>query len=411
MKSYKIIEKLLSQLQYKNNPAEPDKFRTPIDEAWQRHETKQMALLKSHSSRRAFGARPSKWVAAAAFVLVALVVSIGILDRSTGPAYALDQTVEAVKDIRYFHFRNLNPGQNVDKEAWVEYDQDGQLKKVRVDFLRLNSVMVWNKGVTQYLKADPNELYLFEDMEYTDKILFFANGHDPRNAVKYFRKREAQGDVQIEIGEPSGRPQLIPVTVTYEPNTYMIGKPSPQMRDVLHIDPGTKLVSYINVHVKDKDLWRNAGVWEYLDYNQPFDPDIFDLEKEIGEDTTRFNTLGLDLGLEQEEMADREIAVRVAEEFLKAWKSKDYDRAVHIHGYITRANRDEVLQMLNESDLLQIVEIGEAVPAEQPMRGYCLRCTLEMQRDSTTRKSKWEIYVRRFTLKRWRIGKISPIGE
>jgi len=411
MKSYKIIERLLRQLQYKSGPAERDRMKAPIDEAWRRCKAKQMTSSTPQAFGWVFGIGPVKWIAAAAVVLVGLVVSIGILDRSTGPAYALEQTVEAVKDIRYFHFRLLDPRQNKDKEAWVEYGQDGRLNKVRVDFLRMNSVMVWSRDVTQYLKADPDELDIFKDMEYTDKILFFANRHDPRNAIEYLRKREAEGTVRIEIGEPSGRSDLIPVSVTYEPNTYLIGTPMPQMRDVLHIDPATKLVSYINIDVKEKGLFADVGAWEYLDYNQPFDPDIFDLEKEIGENTTRFNTLGSDLGVEQGRMSDREIAVKVAEEFLAAWKSKDYDRAVRIHGYITRANRDEVLGMLNKSDLLQIAEMGEAFPAERPMRGYGLGCTLELQQDSKVSKSKWQIYVRRSTPTRWRIGKVSPLGQ
>ena len=411
MKSYKIVEKLLSRLQYKSGPAEQDRMKTPIDDAWRRYEAERMTSSMPRAFDWIFGVRPVKWIAVMIIVLIGLVVSIEILDQSTGPAYALEQTVEAVKNIRYFHFRNLDPRQNVDKEAWVEYDRNGRLKQVRVDFLRLDSVMVWSKGATQYLKAEPNELCLFEDMEHTDKILSFATSHDPRNAVEYLRTREAQGAVRIEIGEPSERSGLIPVNVTYEPNTYLIGAPAPQMRDVLHIDPVTKLVSYINVHVKDKDLWRDAGVWEYLDYNQPFDPNIFDLENEMGKDTTRFSTLGLDLGMEQGDMSDREIAVKVADEFLAAWKSKDYDRAVQIHGYITRANRDNVLQLLNTSDLLKIVEIGEAFPAEKPLRGYCLRCTLTLRQDGTTRQSIWEIHVRRITPTRWRIGKVSPLKE
>lgn len=413
MKSYKTIEELLSELRYKSGPSEQDRMKGPIDEAWRRYEARQMILSASQTSGWIFGVQPVKLIAAAAIVVGGLAATIGILERFTGPAYALEQTVEAVKDIRYFHFRLLDQRQNKDKEAWVEYDPDGRLKKVRVNFLRMNSVMVWNRDVTQYLKEDADELNIFNDMEYTDKILFFANRHDPRNAIEYLKQCEAQGAVRIEIRAPSGRPELIPVTVTYEPNTYMIGTPMPQMREVLHIDPATKLISYIDVsaHFKDKGLWGDLGVWEYLDYNQPFDPNIFDLEKEIGKDTTRFNTLGSNLGVEQGGMSDRETAVKVAEEFLAAWKSKDYDRTVRIHGYITQANRDEVLQMLNESELLQIVEMGEPLPAERPMRGFCLSCTLQMQRDGKVSASKWEIYMRKFTPTRWRVGKVSPLEE
>lgn len=409
MKPYKTIEKLLSQLQYKSGPAEQAEITTLIDKAWQRREAEQTALLTSRGSGWACGVRPAKLVAAATIAVVGLVVSIRILDRSTGPAYALDQTAEAVKDIRYFHFRYMDKSrQNVDREAWVEYDQNGQLKKVRVDFLGLDSVMVWSDGITQYLNADLNELNIFEDMEYTDKILFFANRHDPKNAIEYLRQREEQGAVRIEIGEPAERSAPIPVAVTYEPNTYVIGTPKPRMRDVLHVESATKLLSHIDVHVQVNDSFAHIGVWEYLDYNQPFDPGIFDLEKEIGEDTTHFSTLGLDLGLEQGQVPNGEIAVKVAEKFLAAWKLKDYDRAAQIHGYITRANRDNVLQMLNKSDLLQVVEIGEPSPAERPISGYTLPCTLQTRQGGTTKKSRWDIQVRRSTSTRWRIGKVSP---
>lgn len=413
MKPFKTIEELLGELRYKSGPSEQDRMKGPIDEAWRRHEARQMILGGSQTSGTIFGTQLVKLVAAAALVVGGLAATVAILENSTGPAYALEQTVEAVKDIRYFHFRLLDQRQNKDKEAWVEYDPDGRLEKVRVNFLRMNSVMVWSRDVTQFLKTDVDELDIFNDMEYTDKILFFARRHDPKNAVEYLRKLEAEGAVRIEIGAPSGRPELIPVTVTYEPNTYMIGAPMPQMREVLHIDPATKLISYIDVsaHFKDKGIWGDLGVWEYLDYNQPFDPNIFDLEKEIGKDTTPFNTLGSDLGVEQGSISDAETAVKVAEEFLSAWKSKDYDRAVRIHGYTSKANRDEVLQMLNKSELLQIVEIGDPFPAERPMRGYCLSCTLELEQDSKVSKSKWQIYVRRSTPTRWRIGKVSPPKE
>ncbi|MHC4388974.1 MAG: hypothetical protein ACYSX1_10240 [Planctomycetota bacterium] len=404
MKPNKNIEKLLSQLQYNGGPAEQDKIRTPVDKAWQRREAEQRVLVASRASGRAFGVRAAKLAAAVAIALVVLVVSIGILDRSTGPAYALEQTVEAVKDIRYFHFRYMNKSrQGVNREAWVKYDHDGQLKKVRVNFLKLDLAMVWNNGITQHLSADRNELSIFEDTEYTDKILFFANRHDPKNAIEYLRQHEAKGDVRIEIGESAEQSDLIPVTVTYDPNTYLIGKPVPRMREVLHVDPATKLLSHIDVHVQIKDSFAHSGVWEYLDYNQPFKPGIFDLEKEIGADTTRFSTLASDLGIKQGNMSEREIAVKVANEFLAAWKSKNYDRAVQIHGYMTRSSRDNLLQRLSMSDLLQVVEIGEPSPAEPPMRGYTLRCTLQIMRGGTTRKRGWTIHVRKRTPTRWRI--------
>jgi hypothetical protein len=366
--------------------------------------------LASRESVRAVAARFAKLAAAVTVALLGLVVSIGILDKSTGPAYALEQTVEAVKDTRYFHFRYIDQRQNADREAWVEYDQDGELKKVRVNYPKREVAVVWSNGITQRwsMSADRDELSTFEDIDYTDQILSFANRRNPRNVIEYLRQREAKGDVRIEIGEPAERSDPIPVTVTYEPNTYLISKPMPPMREVLHVDPATKLLSHIDVYGLIKDSFVHNGVWEYLDYNQPFKPGIFDLEKEIGANTTRFSTLGLDLGIEQGDMSELEISAKIANEFLAAWKSKNYDRAIQIHGYTTSSSRDNVLQLVGKLELLRVAEISEPSPAQHPMRGYTLRCTLQIRQGKTTGKSTWYIRVRRRTPTRWHIERISP---
>lgn len=409
MKPHKTIERLLRQLQYKSSPGEFDRVRMPIDEAWQRHEARQRALLLSRRSVKVFGARPVRLVAAAVILLIGLVVSIRLLDRSTNLAYALEQTFEAVKDIRYFHFRYTSPSrQYVDREAWIEYDSHGKLDKVRVNFYGLDSVMVWSGGVTQYWIQDSNELCIFEDQEYTDKILLFAGRFDPKHAVEYLRQRAEQGGIEIQIGEPNEPAGPIPVIVAYEPNTYVIGSPKPPMRDILHIDPVSKLVLYVEGYHQENGDFVCHGVWEYLDYNQPFESGIFDLQAEVPTDTTRFNTLGLDLGVEQGQMSDRQISIKVVEEFFAAWKAKDYDRAVRIHGYTNPGNRKNVLRMLKRFDLLRVLEISEPSAPERPMRGFSLLCRLLINQNGTTRESKWNVLVRKSSATRWRIGKVSP---
>lgn len=409
MRLDKTVEKLLGQLQYKGSSAEQDEIGEPIEKAWQRHQAEQRAFSTSRASSRTVDVRWAKLTAAAAIALIGLAVSIGILDSSARPAYALEQTVEAVKDIRYFHFRLVgSKTQDVQREAWIECDHDGELKNVRVSFYPQDLEVAWNDGITQYLSLDRNELSIFRDSEYTDKILSFANRHNPRDAIDYYRRREGAGEVQIEIGELAERSEPIPVTVTYEPNTYMIGTPMPRMREVLHVDPTTRLLSQTDVCLYVKGSYHRIGMWEYLDYNQPFEPGIFDLETETDPNTTHFSTLGLDLGIGQGDMSEREIAVRVTDEFLAAWKSRDYDRAVQIHGYTTRSSRDNALKMLKKLDLLQVVELGVPLPCEPPMRSYTLACTLQIKRGDSTEKVTWDVRVRRAAAARWCIGRAWP---
>ena len=78
MKSYTIIEKLLSQLQYKSGLAKPDRMKAPIDEAWRRFEAEQMTLPTPKAFAWILSVGPVKLITVAAVALVGLAVSIGI---------------------------------------------------------------------------------------------------------------------------------------------------------------------------------------------------------------------------------------------------------------------------------------------------------------------------------------------
>ena len=185
------IEMLIGRLGIKSPRATRERIHTQIQETWE-----QFA-----GDRKSFSIGPLRAkLALVAAVLLVSVLSLHWVDLSVTPAYGLQETALAIEDIRHFHFLLKDgPDKETSREAWVEYDPNGQLRQVRVDFYQQDQVMVWKDGITQCWSKDSNELQLFEDQEYTDKILFFAHRHDPNHALGYLRALELTVFFMIHI--------------------------------------------------------------------------------------------------------------------------------------------------------------------------------------------------------------------
>ncbi len=279
MRRDREIEGLIAQIQYRSDSAIRARIRCRLEELWRRHVSLEVGTHTKQVTIRL------NRVACAAAVLVILGVLAVLLHRSASPAYALEQTIAAVKDIRYFHFQFTSP-EKLDKEAWIEYDRQGSLQNVRVDFNTAGdrSAMVWSQGITQYWSQHSNQLSIFDDQEYTDKILFFVGRYDPKQAIRYLQERAQRGGIHMEISQSANDTDPITVTVTYDPNTFLIDTPKPPMREFFSIDPASKLIRRVQVETLVEGRYVSSGVYEYMDYNQPFQPGLFDLKREAPAD-------------------------------------------------------------------------------------------------------------------------------
>ena len=176
-------------------------------ERWKEH------YLKKELRKNTAKTTPNVWriimktkitkFAAAAMVVMAVVLSITFLDKSVAPAYALEQTLEANRSLRYLHFKMFNASHDKDaKEAWVEFDENGDVKNLRVNFPKWISGgqrMVWKQGKTQVWDRRKNTFDFFEDEIYTAKVLMFAQRQNPREAVEYLYQLQAEGKVKDEV--------------------------------------------------------------------------------------------------------------------------------------------------------------------------------------------------------------------
>jgi hypothetical protein len=327
--------------------------------------------------------------AIAAVLLIAAVLTITFLNKSAAPAYAFEQTMAAVEGIRYFHFKQFTPDKNhfkYFKEAWVEYGPAGEVKNVRFDvhddcnnLSKFTQSVVWKEGKTECWKVG-RELIFFEDADYTAKILFFASRYNPKGALEYLNSLEKEGKVKIQIEEPTTEQEDILVTAIYEPNTYLLQRQMPAIKDVYHIDNASRLVKAVEIFLLDPNGPKAIGSWEYCDYNQPFPPELLDLNKEAPSDVNRIDMMAMDIGIEQGDLSDSAIAVEAAAQFLDALIDEDYTLASKLVGEVM--TEQQVREKYENLHILEVISIGE--PKMDQYMSWMMPVKVMIEKDGKT---------------------------
>lgn len=101
-------------------------------------------------------------LATAAVIILAVVLSVSILNNSSTTAYALGQTMEAFKNVRYMHIlRGPRKDKDQGDERWIEIMPDGSQGRYRQDTPPLFLVVDDRETVFAYRK-DKNTVVLYD---------------------------------------------------------------------------------------------------------------------------------------------------------------------------------------------------------------------------------------------------------
>jgi hypothetical protein len=372
---------------------------------------KKFAKSPSASQFRLFLMSRLVRLAAAAVIAAGIIVGAkALINDLAKPAYALEQTLEASKNKKQVHF-TFGKDNKLFKAAWVEYDTDGNLARVRVD-RRLdvnsesNEMFIWEGGHTKFYNPAQKLAMYFDDEDYSARVLHFVNRYDPRKAVEYIKKMEQKGDVQIGIEQPSDRSKPIVVTVNYEPNTFLIDSNYPQMREVMLADQTTKLVKAVEVWGPGKDFgqqndeWTLLGTYKYDGYDEPFEGEIFDIEKEISYDVNIIDMKTADFGLEFTEpnLTEEQRAEDTVRTFFELLIAKDFNEAARLTGAFTAQDRAKWIEAREKTNLnvVEIVSIGKPRTPERSWAVLTVPCTVAIEINGRRVEKKLEdVYVRR----------------
>jgi outer membrane lipoprotein-sorting protein len=118
-------------------------------------------------SRRFLMNPVTKFSAAAAVVLIAVLLSMTALDKLIPAAYAIDQTLEALENVRFIHIASRDDTGKIKDERWIEIGPDGFQIRYRQDTPPNFLVVEDGQTVSVYYK-DKNAVILYDpkDKQY-----------------------------------------------------------------------------------------------------------------------------------------------------------------------------------------------------------------------------------------------------
>ncbi len=112
---------------------------------------------------------------------------------------------------------------------------------------------------------------------------------------------------------------------------------------------------------RQDNQWKEFKLIEYLDYNKPIDPKVFDLD--LPSDVVKVDEIKRPPGLVRGNLTKEQIATKVAREFFEALIAKDYAKAGLIYGGIPAEKIKVGYGRLNVS---RIVEVAKPVAGLHP---------------------------------------------
>jgi hypothetical protein len=329
---------------------------------------------------------------AAVVIIVGVVLSVTIWDKTTPKVYALEQTIQACHSVRYLHIKGFKKGMEEPKEFWLEFDEQGGVKNIRAHMPEWESpsdgeyAIIWQQGKAKVWYKKKNSLVTIKDRRFADNILKAIQLFDPKLAVPRFSELEKIGLAKIEIEEPSNKAEPIIITATYSPESKQFGVPVD--RTVLFVDQTTKLITSLeSYNLAEGGEYELIDWVEFYDYNQQIDPKKFVLN-DLPSDVMKIDKTIQDIGLEQGNLSEEEIAIKVVREFYEAVIAKDYAKAGRIYGNNPATRIEEKFRNLK---IVRIISIGEPKPHPSPgVGGFIVPCKLEIEKDGI--RSTYEPY-------------------
>ena len=128
-----------------------------------------LALIRPNQ-RRQIMKSPITKLAAAAAIVVAVVLSVHLWDKSASSAYAVEQTIEAMRSIRSVH-AYCTDWDNSKGETWVQIDPEtGQEQYYRAD--GRNLLIVGTPQATYYYYKDENRVRIRNEYVPASEVRF-----------------------------------------------------------------------------------------------------------------------------------------------------------------------------------------------------------------------------------------------
>jgi hypothetical protein len=268
---------------------------------------------------------------AAAVAVLAIYLCLQVPKGLVAPAYALQDTIEAYNSMRYLHVKSFWTvgGEKWDSESWVEFDEDGKPSRFRsqVPWISIDKRLgpatfvqdgdgshTWLPNLNLCFRRSGKSVLTGALLQYTRSDV------DPKLVCEKLRQQARDGEIILDVNEPDQKNEPIVLVVTYPAESR-----SANWKKVLYIDQATRLVKKEEKFEMRGGQYQHERTTEFFDYNQPIDPEMFNLDPELPENVIWID-LSEEVGLAQGDMTDEEIATEVTSQTLQAFMARDFNK-------------------------------------------------------------------------------------
>jgi hypothetical protein len=330
---------------------------------------------------------PITKLAATTVIIITVLFLITFFDKTVTPAYALEQTIEANHAIKTIHLRIFWGAESIENnefsDYWIKYNDAGKLSSLRCNEHDKDGVKytVWNEGVSKTWIPE-NNVVIINRLNNTDKEWKdFAKDLDPQLFLQWlYDESKEKEEIELTIDEPAEDSNSI-----YVKATHSVLKE----RLELVVYRKTKLIKkFSHYHLREHGDELNAQV-EYLAYNQPIDPSMFELSG-IPDNAEVINQEKWLVGLEQGDLTNKEIAAKVVREALEATIAKDYDEVSRLMECVPGNTIEEFIEKEFEARLVRIISIGQPEPNEKDKRVLCVPCEIKVENN---KRGRWIVNI------------------
>lgn len=300
-------------------------------------------------------------LAAAAVIIIAIVFSITLFNKSVTTTYALEQSIEAGHTIKTIYLRMFEDAESIENneftDCWMKYDDAGLLSNLRWNSYDDDgeSFSVWNAGVAKGWRPAENVLTIIRNNNAATMMENFAKNNDPKLILERLYDLQENNTIELKIEEPAHDGSHIYVEAINSVE---------KTRLELVVDSDTKLVTQLSRYSLGEQEDELVQRVEFLAYNQPIDSSMFELSG-IPDDAKVYDQVDQLVGLEQGDLTNNEIAAKVVRKCLEATIAKDYDEVSRLMEGESGDTIEEFIEKKFKAKLLRIISIGQPEPHEK----------------------------------------------
>jgi len=329
--------------------------------------------------------RYGRIAAVAAVLVIAVVIGVKMIDKVTPAAYALQQTIAAIREVGFVHVMEWSAGQDEPLSIWIEYNENTEPLTIRMSLPAWKSPedgakeVLWQDNVAQVYVPKKNVLLTVAEKRLRE-FRKLASSLDAGELFKKMATLENIGQRKVEVTMPTGDQDKIVIASTGNGLTKKF-----------YVDPGTRLLARMETYRVDADNNETLEATMDFDYVRP-EADVFAIQ--VPEGTTEIDMVNTIIGIPQGEMTDEQAAKETVRQFWQALIEQDYQKAGAIFSGVPA---DKMQEIFGKFKVIRVVSTDEPIvdAVSKTTGGYRVKCVLQIEMNGRTTQQEFGLLVRK----------------